>query len=96
MKKVEHISKTVERVLGEIRGGQAEIEEIRRIWDDVIGREVRVHATPARIDKGRLLVKVDSPVWFHQLSFLKSKMVSKINKAARRNLLKEIALRAEE
>ena len=96
MKKVEHISKTVERILGEIRDSQAEIEEVRRIWDDVVGRQITEHAAPVRIDKGRLLVKVDSPVWFHQLSFLKNKMVSKINKAARRNLLKEIAFRTEE
>jgi predicted nucleic acid-binding Zn ribbon protein len=43
-----------------------------------------------KIEKGVLYVKVDSPVWRNELVFMKSDIISRLNKALSKPVVKDI------
>lgn len=45
-------------------------------WRSIVGDTVADHATPKRLDKRRLVVEVDDPVWATQLRFLEAQVLS--------------------
>jgi len=48
-------------------------------WDQIVGREVAQHCTPASFDDGRLVVKTDSTAWATQLRLLAPTVVRRLN-----------------
>jgi len=49
------------------------------IWDKVVGRDIRKHTKPRYVRGKKIWVDVDDPIWIQQLSFLKSKILKKLN-----------------
>ncbi len=54
-------------------------EEIRKRWDDIFDEPLSLHMSPSRLQKGELLINVDSPLWLQQLSFLKTQIVKNLS-----------------
>ena len=50
-----------------------------RHWATVVGPQIAAHTTPERITRGVLHLRVDHPIWHHQLSFLKEALIEKSN-----------------
>ena len=50
------------------------------LWDEVVGKEIREHTSPRYVRGKKLWVDVDDPIWIQQISFLKSKILEKLNK----------------
>ena len=48
-------------------------------WAQLVGDTVALHASPIKLDSGRLLVEVDEPAWATQMRFLESEIISKIS-----------------
>lgn len=45
-------------------------------WNSIVGETIAEHVTPKRLDKRRLVVEVDEPMWATQLRFLEPKVLS--------------------
>ncbi len=50
-----------------------------RHWATVVGPQISAHTAPERITHGVLHLRVDHPIWSHQLSFLKETLIQKSN-----------------
>ncbi len=50
-------------------------EEIKKKWEDIFGEPLSLHMYPSRLQRGELLINVDSPLWLQQLSFLKTQII---------------------
>jgi predicted nucleic acid-binding Zn ribbon protein len=48
-------------------------------WAQLVGDTVALHATPVKLESGRLLVEVDEPAWATQMRFLESEIISKLS-----------------
>ncbi len=48
-------------------------------WAQLVGDPVALHATPVKLESGRLLVEVDEPAWATQMRFLESEIISKLS-----------------
>lgn len=59
-------------------------------WAEIVGESISSHCLPSIVKKGRLYVEVDSPVWRHQLNFMKNEIIKKLNKSAGKEVIKEI------
>ena len=49
------------------------------VWGKVVGRDIRRHTKPRYVRGKKIWVDVDDPIWIQQLSFLKSKILKKLN-----------------
>lgn len=50
-----------------------------RHWDRAVGEQMARHTEPGRLAEGVLTVRVSSPVWAHQLSFLKPELLERLH-----------------
>ncbi len=50
------------------------------IWDKVVGNDIKKHTKPRYVRGKRMWVDVDDPVWIQQLTFLKSRILKKLNR----------------
>jgi len=49
-------------------------------WAEIVGETIAEHSRAIRVDGGRLFVEVDSSVWSQELSFMKRRILSEINR----------------
>ena len=55
-----------------------EREEIERIWNEKIEKNIKKNATIIGFDKGNLLIKTTNPTWKMELSLIKNKLKKKL------------------
>jgi predicted nucleic acid-binding Zn ribbon protein len=70
--------------------------ELWRVWPGVVGPHIARHAQPKEIRHGRLVVHVTDPVWLHQLSMMRHRLVDALNERLGRHVVREMALRIGE
>ncbi len=63
---------------------------LERSWIDITGDAVGRHSYPMRIIGTTLLVRVEHPSWMQELSYLKPKLLAKINDAIPAVKIKDI------
>ncbi len=81
------IGNVLERFRSESDGG---LTRVWHIWDEVVGETIAVNAQPAAFKGDLLLVHVTSSAWIHELQFLKSDMIIKLNAALGKPMVTEI------
>ena len=90
-KKSAHIGSILNDVLKTLRpeadGG---LVQVWQLWDDVVGRAIAENARPAAFKGKLLLVHVASSPWIHQLQFLKTEIIQKLNAALGQDLIEDI------
>ena len=70
--------------------------ELWRVWANVVGPHIARHAQPREIRHGRLVVHVTDPVWLHQLSMMRHRLVAALNERLGSTVVREMALRIGE
>lgn len=45
-------------------------------WSSIVGESVAQHVTPIRLERRRLTVEVDDPMWATQVKFLETRVLS--------------------
>ena len=68
--------------------------KIWQVWNSAVGEQIARRATPVAIRDGLLTVIVSTAPWMQQLTFLKKKIIDKINAAAGEELVRDILLKA--
>ena len=61
-------------------------------WDAVVGPTLAAHARPRRLQRGILLIAVDSPEWMVELQFLKHDLRQRLNTALGRSVIRDVFL----
>ena len=59
-------------------------------WENVVGNLIYKHTDKIYIRKHNLYLKLDSPALKQELSFAKSTIIKKLNKAVGQNLIEDI------
>lgn len=65
-------------------------------WKDIVGEVLAAHTWPARIRFRKLFIAVETTVWLHQLTYLKSTLMEKIQSQTSNLYLKDIVFRIGE
>lgn len=60
------------------------------LWDSIVGDQIATHTKPRAVKLGRLTVDVDSPIWRHQLTFMKKTIIDKLNSAMEKSVIRDI------
>jgi len=63
------------------------------LWEKVVGENIAKHSRTEKISYGKLIVKVDSPVWRSELLFQKADILNKINGLLKGTNITDIVLR---
>lgn len=61
-----------------------------QIWKNVVGNEIGEVTAPKSITDGVLNVSVTKPTWRHELIYLKSEIIFKLNSALGRSVVRDI------
>ncbi len=69
---------------------------LRKRWKTLVGEVVASHTWPARIKFRKLHVAVDNSVWLHQLIYLKTALLEKIQAQTEELYLEDIIFRIGE
>jgi predicted nucleic acid-binding Zn ribbon protein len=69
--------------------------EVFRIWASVVGEAIARHAEPQGLKHGRLLVHVTDPIWLHQLSMMRHRILE-VLRARLGPAVRELVLRIGE
>lgn len=72
------IKDIISKVIANISSGKPEVhDKIQRIWENMLDQKARQHASIVGLQKGKLVVNVDSPAWLFQLNLQKRKVLEK-------------------
>jgi hypothetical protein len=86
-----HIGSIIGDVLEQYgRRSDGELSRVWPIWDEAVGADIAANAQPAAFKGNLLLVHVTNSTWIHQLQFLKTDIISKLNTALGKPLITEI------
>ena len=85
------IGKILENVVRDL-GLAKKMSEQRAVveWPEVVGRRIAEHARAVRVDRGRLFVQVDSPVWSQELSMMKRDILRQMNDRIGRDVIDNV------
>jgi predicted nucleic acid-binding Zn ribbon protein len=67
--------------------------EVITSWEELVGEQIARVTKPERIERGILVVSVDSAPWRTELSMRRLEIVEHINHAVGRRVIKEIRFR---
>ncbi len=74
-------------------GGRLKQYEVLNRWSSIVGEHISKVTTPERIERGKLIVRVKQSTWRNELVFMKKEIISKINKAMKQEIVKDIIFR---
>lgn len=91
---MEVLKESLGRLLREL-GIERPVRQYRLLtkWPEVVGKQIASKATPQRIERGRLYVRVTSPTWRQELTLQKAEILARLNAAAGEELLRDIIFR---
>ena len=87
----ERIGPILQRVLRR-KGWERRLKEYQALdlWDAAVGEQVSCHTKPLKCVDSRLFVKVESPSWRNELTFLKPRLLRKLNQSLGGKVVSEI------
>jgi len=89
-----HIGRIVEDVLKSYRReSDSELIRVWQVWDGAVGDAIAQNAKPAAFKGRLLLVHATSPIWIHQLQFLKKEIIVKLNNALGKSLVDDLKVK---
>ncbi len=64
------------------------------LWPTIVGADIASHAQPVGLQKGRLIVAVDHPIWLYELSrYHKTLLLQKIQQRVGPKTVRDIVFR---
>ena len=91
-----NIAAAVDNLIGGMEASSRVRESLAlAYWDKIVGRQAAAATEAESVKEGVLFVRTKSSVWSHELTFLKSVIISKLNQRLGRPLIREIIFRAQ-
>ncbi len=73
------IKDIISTVIANMSSGKPEVhDKIQRIWQNMFDEKTRRHASIIGLQKGKLVVNVDSPAWLFQMNLQRRKVLAKL------------------
>ncbi len=69
------------------------LHQLRQDWPGLVGETIAAHTFPEKMKFKTLTLLVDSPAWIHELTFLKSGLIKKINRKLGKDTLDTLLLK---
>lgn len=69
---------------------ELEVQRLLDAWPELVDAKIAAHTRAVELEKGLLVVVVDSPVWMTQLRFLKGHVLKRIAPRFRAGLVRDI------
>ena len=69
---------------------ELETQSLLDTWPKLVDEKIARHTRAVRLDRGVLVVEVDSPVWMTQLRFLKGQVLKRIAPRFRSGLVRDV------
>ncbi|MCG2675566.1 DUF721 domain-containing protein [bacterium] len=87
--------KRIKRILNAILrklGLEKRIKEcaILSLWNDAVGENIALHTKPLKVYDGRMTVLVESSSWTQELTFLKNRIIERLNRSIGKEVIKDI------
>jgi hypothetical protein len=87
----------MQRMVTSIGGREhADKAKVTQVWLGVVGEQVAKHTAVRGVDRGRLLVDVDSSVWATQLQIMSDQLREGVNAEIGRRLVRTIVFRVSQ
>jgi len=89
-----HINEILHELIGKNSGVLFSHEDIKifKIWEQAVDEEISTHAKPISFKNGKLVLKVIDPIWRNELNFLKSNIITSLNKFLDKKKVRNIEL----
>lgn len=58
--------------------GLVPLYRVQKYWEQMVGKQVAERCYPVRMEKNRLIVKVENPSWTMHLGFIKEDILEKV------------------
>jgi predicted nucleic acid-binding Zn ribbon protein len=85
------IGRVLDSILDQCRSKSAGgILHLVDVWEKAVGPPISDNAKPFAVNGALLLVHVSSSVWLHQLRFLKTELLEKLNHGLKNERIKDI------
>lgn len=90
------VQEALEGLLGSMESATKVRESLAlAYWKQVVGPQAAAASEPESVRDGVLFVRTRSSVWSHELTFLKSHIMTELNRRIGRPVIKEIVFRAQ-
>lgn len=91
---MDNVSNIVNNVLDE-RGWRGKVLEKMAVelWKEVVGPTVAANTLAERFTDGTLYIRVRSPQWTHEVHFLESRLIARLNGRLRKPIVQKIRAR---
>ena len=89
-----HISEILHGLTGEHSGALFSHEDIKifEIWAQAVDDEIASNARPISFKNGKLVLMVIDPIWRNELNFLKTNIITSLNKILGKKKVRHIEL----
>ena len=67
--------------------------EVRDVWEQIMGPAITKYTNNIRLERETLYVELTSSVLIEELSYGKEKIITNLNEALKRDLIKKLVLR---
>jgi predicted nucleic acid-binding Zn ribbon protein len=85
------IGRVLESILVQYRSDSSGgILHLANVWEKAVGPPISDNAKPFAVKGSLLLVHVSSSAWLHQLQFLKSDLLEKLNRGLKNERIEDI------
>jgi len=87
----EGIGSILKRVLRR-KGWERKLKEYQAVnlWEVTAGEAISGHTRPLRCEDSKLFVQVESPSWRNELTFLKPRLIQKLNQSLGDKIVSDI------
>jgi hypothetical protein len=63
---------------------------ILSFWNEAVGESIASHTRPLKVYDGRMTVLVESPSWTQELTFLKNRIIERLNRSIGKEVVRDI------
>ncbi len=93
-KRLRSVGDVLPTVVKRFRLGDAvQQQRAAEVWRETVGDKIARHAEPASLERGVLVVFVDSPAWLTQLTYLKPELLRKLAPRLKKGALRDLRFR---
>ena len=76
---MEQIKEIISKVIANISSGRPEVRnKIQRLWQNIAEPKAMKHTAVVGLQKGELVIHVDSPAWLFQMNLQRRKLIERL------------------
>ncbi len=91
MNDMKNLSESLEKVLKDYDLETAfKQSKVFELWEEVVGTRIAQNSMPVRMERGKLIVQVQSPTWRNEIQYYREAIKREMNKRLKEEIIKKI------